>query len=77
MNNVIATFQNVAGDIKTVAPPLAGLVLIVIGLIYMFAKDPQRKEQCTGWMVNVAVGFGLAYLGASLVAWLGTKVSGF
>ncbi|MFL0365719.1 pilin [Pseudobacillus sp. 179-B 2D1 NHS] len=74
MDKLVSTFTGVAADVKTVAPPLAGLVLIIIGLIYMFAKDPQRKESCTSWMINVGVGFGLVYLGASLVTWLGTKV---
>lgn len=77
MNDVIRTMQNVTDTIKPVAPILAGLILVVIGLMWSFARDPQKKEMYVGWMVNVAIGFGIVYLGASIVSWLGNQVVGF
>lgn len=77
MDSLITTIRNITDGIKPVAPVLAGLILVVIGLMWTFAKDPQRKEQYTGWMVNVAIGFGIVYLAASLVSWLGGRVVGF
>lgn len=77
MQDVIRTITNITNGIKPVAPVLAGLILVVIGLMWSFAKDPQKKEMHTGWMVNVAIGFALVYLGASLVSWLGGRVVGF
>jgi len=77
MNDVIRTIQNITDTIKPVAPILAGLILVVIGLMWSFAKDPQKKEMYVGWMVNVGIGFGIVYLGASIVGWLGNQVVGF
>ncbi|RFA33856.1 hypothetical protein CAI16_13455 [Virgibacillus dokdonensis] len=77
MESVISTIGNVADSIKPVAPVLAGLILIVIGLLWTTAKDPNKKEMYTGWMVNVAIGFGIVYLGTSLVSWLSNQVVGF
>lgn len=77
MNEVIRTIQNVTSTIKPVAPVLAGLVLVVIGLMWSFAKDPQKKEMYVGWMVNVGIGFAIVYLGASIVSWLSNQVVGF
>ncbi|QNK89084.1 hypothetical protein H7992_04990 [Sporosarcina sp. resist] len=77
MDDVIATITNVTDGIKPVAPILAGLVLVIIGLLWTFAKDPQKKEGYTGWMVNVFIGFAIVYLAASLVSWAGGKVVGF
>lgn len=77
MDSVISTLNNIAEGIKPIATPLAGLVLIVIGLLWTFAKDPQKKEMYTGWMVNVAIGFGIVYLAASLVTWFSGNVTGF
>lgn len=77
MDSLISTIKNVTDGIKPVAPVLAGLILVVIGLMWTFAKDPQRKEQYTGWMVNVAIGFAIVYLAASLVSWFSGRVVGF
>ncbi|UZM97403.1 pilin [Lysinibacillus sp. MHQ-1] len=62
---------------KKLAPAVAGLVLVIIGLIWMFAKDPQKKESAQSWMVNVFIGFGIVYLAASFVVWMTGKVAGF
>ena len=77
MNQVITTIQNITDGIKPVAPVLAGLALVIIGLLWTFAKDPQRKEMYVGWMVNVAIGFAIVYLAVYLVSWLGGRVVGF
>ncbi|MFD1708397.1 MULTISPECIES: pilin [Siminovitchia] len=77
MNEVIRTITNITNGIKPVAPVLAGLILVVIGLLWTFAKDPQKKEMYTGWMINVAIGFGIVYLATYLVSWLGGRVVGF
>ncbi|MDT0696868.1 pilin [Mammaliicoccus sciuri] len=77
MQDAIQTITNITDGIKPIAPALAGLVLVVIGLLWTFAKNPQNKEMYTGWMVNVAIGFGIVYLAASLVSWLGGRVVGF
>lgn len=77
MKDTIETITNITDGIKPIAPVLAGLVLVVIGLLWTFAKDPQKKEMYTGWMVNVAIGFGIVYLATSLVTWLGGNVVGF
>jgi len=77
MEDAIQTITNITDGIKPIAPVLAGLVLVIIGLLWTFARDPQKKEMYTGWMVNVAIGFGIVYLAASLVSWLGGRVVGF
>lgn len=77
MDSLMTTVKNVTDGIKPVAPVLAGLVLVIIGLLWMGAKDPQRKEQYVGWMQNVAVGFALVYLAASLISWFSGRVVGF
>lgn len=77
MQQVIQTLTNITNTIKPVAPVLAGLILVVIGLMWSFAKDPQKKEMYVGWMVNVGIGFGIVYLGASIVSWLSKQVVGF
>lgn len=71
------TVTNITDGIKPITPVVAGLVLVIIGLLWMFAKNPQQKEMYTGWIVNVLIGFGLVYLAASLISWAGTKVVGF
>lgn len=77
MDELMATITNVADGIKPVAPVLAGLVLMIIGFLYMMAKDPQQKQMWTGWMINVAIGFAIVYLAVSFVGWFGGKVVGF
>lgn len=77
MQDAISTITNITDGIKPVAPVLAGLILVVIGLMWAFAKDPQKKESLVGWIVNVCIGFGLVYLAASLISWLGGRVVGF
>lgn len=73
----MSTINNLTNGIKPVAPVLAGLVLVIIGLMWTFAKDPNQKQMYVGWMVNVAIGFGIVYLAASLVSWFSGKVVGF
>lgn len=77
MDSLITTIKNITDGIKPVAPVLAGLILVVIGLMWTFAKDPQQKQQYIGWAVNVAIGFAIVYLAASLVSWFGGRVVGF
>lgn len=77
MNDLIRTVVNFTNSIKPVTPILAGLVLVIIGLFWMLAKDAQKKEQYVGWMINVFIGFGIVYLAASLISWAGTNVVGF
>lgn len=77
MQDLMQTVTNITDGIKPVAPVIAGLVLVVIGLLWTFAKEPQKKEMYTGWMINVGVGFGIVFLAASLVSWLGGRVVGF
>lgn len=77
MDSLMSTIRNVTDGIKPVAPVLAGLVLVIIGLLWTFAKDPNQKQMYVGWMVNVAIGFAIVYLAASLVSWFSGKVVGF
>lgn len=77
LNEVIQTINQIAEGIKPLSIAVAGIALVVIGLLWMFAKDPQKKEMYTGWFVNVAIGFAIVWLGASIVTWLGTKTVGF
>lgn len=73
----MSTISNLTNGIKPIAPVLAGLVLVIIGLMWTLAKDPNQKQMYVGWMVNVAIGFGIVYLAASLVSWFSGKVVGF
>ncbi|UNT53622.1 pilin [Lysinibacillus capsici] len=73
MDNAITLINSVATDIQKLAPAVAGIALIIIGLIWMFAKDPQKKESAQSWMVNVFIGFAIVYLAASLVTWMTEK----
>ena len=75
LENVTSTLDNIANGIKPVSLAVAGLALVIIGIMYQFAKDPQKKEQQTGWAVNVVIGFALVWLGASLISWLDGKVA--
>lgn len=77
MQDLMSTITNFTNEVKPIAPILAGFVLVIIGLMWSFAKDPQKKEQYTGWMVNVGIGFGIVYLAASLVSWAGNQIVGF
>ncbi|MFY2307182.1 pilin [Lysinibacillus fusiformis] len=77
MDNAITLINEIANDVQKFAPAVAGLILIIIGLVWMFAKDPQKKESAQSWMVNVFIGFGIVYLAASFVAWMTGKVAGF
>lgn len=77
MDNAIMLINEIANDVQKFAPAVAGLVLIIIGLVWMFAKDPQKKESAQSWMMNVFIGFAIVYLAASFVAWMTGKVSGF
>lgn len=77
MDSLMSTIRNLTDGIKPVAPVLAGLVLVIIGLLWTFAKDPNQKQMYVGWMVNVAIGFAIVYLAASLVSWFSGKVVGF
>lgn len=73
MDNAITLINSIATDIQKLAPAVAGIALIIIGLIWMFAKDPQKKESAQSWMVNVFIGFAIVYLAASLVTWMTEK----
>lgn len=73
----MSTISNLTNGIKPIAPVLAGLVLVIIGIMWTLAKDPNQKQMYVGWMVNVAIGFGIVYLAASLVSWFSGKVVGF
>src|SRR5699024_4934442 len=77
MDDAIQTITNITDGIKPIAPVLAGLVLVIIGLLWTFAKDPQMKEMYTGWMVNVAICFEFDYIAASLVSLFIGCVVGF
>lgn len=77
MNNVISTINEITAVVKTFGVPLAGLVLAVIGILWMFAKDAQKKDAYVSWAINVFVGFCLVFLGASVVDWFMGKVSKF
>lgn len=77
MDNAITLINEIATDVQKLALAVAGLVLVIIGLIWMFAKDPQKKESAQSWMVNVFIGFGIVYLAASFVVWMTGKVAGF
>lgn len=70
------TLKNIATDVKTIAVPLAGLILIIIGLAYMATGDAQKKGTLKDWMVRVAIGFALVFLAASLVTWFSGKIAG-
>lgn len=77
MDSLFTTVKNIAEGIKTIAPGLALLAIIIIGLLWMFAKDPNKKESLVSWLTNVVIGFVLVYGAASLITWLGTKTSGY
>lgn len=77
MDSVMSTISNLTNGIKPIAPVLAGLVLVIIGIMWTLAKDPNQKQMYVGWMVNVAIGFAIVYLAASLVSWFSGKVVGF
>lgn len=49
MDNAITLINEIATDVQKLAPAVAGLVLVIIGLIWMFAKDPQKKVHNLGW----------------------------
>lgn len=75
MSDVIATLNAIATDVKRLGLPIAGLAIIIVGILWMLAKDPQKKEMHQGWGVNIVIGFGLVWLGASLVQWLADKIT--
>ncbi|MEC1177278.1 pilin [Metasolibacillus meyeri] len=77
MDNVTTLINDIAKDVQGLAPAIAGIILVIIGLVWMFAKDPNKKEAAQTWMINVFIGFAIAYLAASLVAWGTGKMSGF
>lgn len=76
MNDMMTTIDNFSTDIKKLSVPVAGIALVVIGILWMFAKDPQKKEAYVGWFVNVAIGFAIVWLGTSIVTWFTGTVVG-
>lgn len=77
MNSFITTINNISTDVKNIAPPIAGIVLIIIGVLYMLAKDPNKKEMLHGWITNVIVGFVIVYSAASAVTWISNKTTDY
>lgn len=77
MDSIIQTIDEIATAIKPVSVAIAGLVLVIIGIFWMLAKDPQKKEQQSSWAINVLVGFVIVWSASSLVTWFSKKVKGF
>lgn len=77
MDSLKTTVGNFAESVKDIAPGLAGLILVVIGLMWMLAKDPQKKESLVTWLTNVVIGFVIVYAAASLVTWFQTNTNGY
>ena len=77
MDSIIQTINEIAQAIKPVSVAVAGLVLVIIGLMWMVAKEPQKKEQQASWAFNVLFGFVLVWSAASLVTWFSKRVKGF
>lgn len=44
MDNAITLINNISADVQKFAPAVAGIVLIIIRFVWMFAKDPRKKE---------------------------------
>lgn len=76
MDNLGTTLSNIGTGIKDIAPSLAGLIFVVIGLMYLSAKDPQKKEQLMDWIKNVLIGLIIVYVGGSMLTWVGSKIVG-
>jgi len=75
MNDVMSTVNAVAHDVKLLGFPFAGLLLAIVGILFMVAKDPQKKEMTSSWAVNIAIGFAIVWLSASLVEWFSGKIT--
>lgn len=77
MNSIVTTINNISTDVKNFAPPVAVIVLIIIGILYMLAKDPNKKEALHGWLTNVIVGFIIVYSAASVMVWISNKTTDY
>ncbi|MCT6922803.1 pilin [Metasolibacillus sp.] len=76
MQETATLINSIAKDVQSLAPAVAGIALVIIGLVWMFAKDPNKKEGAQQWLTNVGIGFMIVYLAATLVAWGTAKVAG-
>ncbi|WP_025731383.1 pilin [Heyndrickxia ginsengihumi] len=69
MDKIVGYLNSFATKVKVIAAPLAGVILIILGICWMVAKDEQKKHGLVSWMVNVVIGFALVFAAASLVTW--------
>lgn len=69
MDKIVTYLNSFASKVKVIAAPLAGVILIILGIMWMTAKDEQKKHGLVTWMINVVIGFALVFAAASLVSW--------
>lgn len=69
MGSITTAINAIVTAIKPIAIPLAGLLLMVVGILWMTAKDPQKKEQYQGWLLNIGIGLVIIYTAVSVVTW--------
>ncbi|MED4882764.1 pilin [Bacillus smithii] len=77
MEGLKGTINNIATHINIITVPLATLALVIIGLLYIFARDPNKKEQYHSWIISVVIGFALVYLASSIAQWFTEQVVGY
>jgi len=75
MQDAIKTINNITEGIKTLGLPIGILALVIVGILYLFAKDPQRKESHNSWAMSIAIGLALIWLASSVMNWLTEQIT--
>lgn len=75
MEDAIETIENITSGIKTLGLPIGILALVIVGLLYLFAKDPQRKEMHNSWAISIVIGLAVIWLASSFMTWLTEQIT--
>lgn len=75
MEDVITTINNIAEGVKTLGLPIGILAFIIVGIMFVFAKDPQKKEMHSSWAVSIVMGLAIVWLASSVMNWLTEQIT--
>lgn len=75
MDEAIETINNIISGIKDIGLPIGILALIVVGIMFIGAKDPQKKEMHSSWALNIVIGIAIIWLADSLMNWVTEQIT--
>lgn len=75
MSEAIDTLENIISGVKDIGLPIGILALIIVGIMFIFAKDPQKKEMQSSWAMNIVIGLAIIWLADSLMHWVTEQIT--